>query len=84
MTPLATSIYVKTFIFGFAQILRAATPTEANAIGVHSGMFIPTIEKQGTEDQKAKWLPLARDLKIIGTYAQTELGHGKLLYDTYI
>jgi acyl-CoA oxidase len=40
-------------------------------------MFIPSIEKQGTDEQKAKWLPLARDLRIIGTYAQTELGHGK-------
>ncbi|XP_048781303.2 peroxisomal acyl-coenzyme A oxidase 1-like [Ostrea edulis] len=62
-----------------AYYSEAATPTEANAIGVHSGMFTPTIEKQGTEDQKAKWLPLARDLKIIGTYAQTELGHGTFI-----
>jgi alkylation response protein AidB-like acyl-CoA dehydrogenase len=57
---------------------RAATPAEANAILVHNAMFIPTIEKQGTDEQKAKWLPLTRDLRIIGTYAQTELGHGKM------
>ncbi|KAL9961614.1 hypothetical protein ACROYT_G030588 [Oculina patagonica] len=40
------------------------------------GMFIPTIKSQGTEQQKAKWLPLAESYQIIGTYAQTELGHG--------
>eukprot|EP00057_Strongylocentrotus_purpuratus_P007734 XP_011662208.1 PREDICTED: peroxisomal acyl-coenzyme A oxidase 1-like [Strongylocentrotus purpuratus] len=43
---------------------------------IHQLMFIPTIERLGTEEQKAKWLPIARQYKIIGTYAQTELGHG--------
>ncbi len=40
-------------------------------------MFIPTIEAAGTDEQKAKWLPLAKNYQILGTYAQTELGHGK-------
>ncbi|KAI3770550.1 hypothetical protein L6452_01686 [Arctium lappa] len=39
-------------------------------------MFIPAIEGQGTEEQKRKWLPLAQKMKVIGCYAQTELGHG--------
>lgn len=39
-------------------------------------MFIPTIEGQGTEEQKKQWLPLAASYQIIGAYAQTELGHG--------
>lgn len=39
-------------------------------------MFVPTIEGQGTEEQKKKWLHLAQTMQIIGTYAQTELGHG--------
>ncbi|XP_024985799.1 peroxisomal acyl-coenzyme A oxidase 1-like isoform X1 [Cynara cardunculus var. scolymus] len=39
-------------------------------------MFIPAIEGQGTEEQKRKWLPLARKMQVIGCYAQTELGHG--------
>ncbi|KAI3707374.1 hypothetical protein L6452_25830 [Arctium lappa] len=43
---------------------------------LHWGMFIPAIEGQGTEEQKKKWLPLAQKMKIIGCYAQTELGHG--------
>ena len=40
-------------------------------------MFAPTLQGQGTEEQKQKWLGLANDYKILGTYAQTELGHGK-------
>ena len=32
---------------------------------------------QCTEEQKAKWLRMANEYKIIGTYVQTELGHGK-------
>ena len=39
--------------------------------------FVPTIQGQGDPEQQAKWLPLARDYKIIGAYAQTELGHGE-------
>ncbi|CAH3158358.1 unnamed protein product [Pocillopora meandrina] len=42
-------------------------------------MFIPTLKGQGTEEQKAKWLPLAESNQIIGTYAQTELGHGTFI-----
>jgi len=39
-------------------------------------MFIPAIKYLGTDKQVKKWLPLAESHSIIGTYAQTELGHG--------
>ncbi len=39
-------------------------------------MFIPAIMSQASPEQQAKWLPMAQKLEIIGTYAQTELGHG--------
>ena len=39
-------------------------------------MFIPTITGQGSDEQQARLLPLCNSLQIIGTYAQTELGHG--------
>jgi len=39
-------------------------------------MFIPTILGQGTDEQKAALLPRCNTLEVIGTYAQTELGHG--------
>ncbi|XP_077990354.1 peroxisomal acyl-coenzyme A oxidase 1-like [Glandiceps talaboti] len=50
-----------------------------NALGLHILMFIPTIKGQGTEEQQRKWLPLAESMKVIGTYSQTELGHGTFI-----
>ncbi|KAF1319782.1 Peroxisomal acyl-coenzyme a oxidase, partial [Globisporangium splendens] len=49
---------------------------EPLGIDVHRAMFVPTLENQADEEQQKKWLPLARNFKITGAYAQTELGHG--------
>ncbi|KAG3110423.1 hypothetical protein PI124_g8949 [Phytophthora idaei] len=57
------------------QILYSAMG-EPTAIEVHRSMFVPTLENQGSDEQRAKWLPLAKSFKILGAYAQTELGHG--------
>ncbi|PVU98917.1 hypothetical protein BB560_001601 [Smittium megazygosporum] len=43
------------------------------------GMFMPTIESQGTEEQKEVFLKPALDYRITGCYAQTEMGHGSNL-----
>ncbi|KAJ1109996.1 hypothetical protein NDU88_007351 [Pleurodeles waltl] len=48
------------------------------AFNVHR-VFISSILGLGTDEQIAKWVPLAKNLQIIGTYAQTELGHGTYL-----
>jgi acyl-CoA oxidase len=45
-------------------------------IQVHRSIFIPTLENQGDAEQQARWLPLAESYRILGAYAQTELGHG--------
>uniref|UniRef100_A0A2K6LT86 Acyl-coenzyme A oxidase n=1 Tax=Rhinopithecus bieti TaxID=61621 RepID=A0A2K6LT86_RHIBE len=45
-------------------------------VGLNYSMFIPTLLNQGTTAQKEKWLPSSKGLQIIGTYAQTEMGHG--------
>jgi len=49
---------------------------KAGGFGLHTGMFIPTIEMLGTDEQRAHWLPLAKNCAILGTYAQTEMAHG--------
>lgn len=43
---------------------------------LHMEMFVTTVREQGSEEQQAYWLPLIESWKIIGAYAQTELGHG--------
>ncbi len=42
----------------------------------HMGLFLPTILGQGTEEQIGWWLFRALNFQIVGSYAQTELGHG--------
>uniref|UniRef100_A0A1B0CKT2 Acyl-coenzyme A oxidase n=2 Tax=Lutzomyia longipalpis TaxID=7200 RepID=A0A1B0CKT2_LUTLO len=51
----------------------------SSPIEVHFSMFIPTIMSQATEEQQKKWLKRARRGEIIGTYAQTEMGHGTFI-----
>lgn len=52
---------------------------EASPLLLHFVMFIPALMSHCSPEQQAIWLPDAIDLKIIGTYAQTELGHGSYL-----
>ncbi|XP_017868328.1 PREDICTED: probable peroxisomal acyl-coenzyme A oxidase 1 [Drosophila arizonae] len=59
--------------------LGAALLKEGNPMSLHYVMFVPTIMGQGTMEQQVEWLPKAWDCEIIGTYAQTELGHGTFL-----
>ena len=42
----------------------------------HYALFVQTILSQGTPEQVREWVPKALNLEIIGTYGQTELGHG--------
>ncbi|XP_010768429.1 peroxisomal acyl-coenzyme A oxidase 1 isoform X2 [Notothenia coriiceps] len=46
------------------------------ALGLHFVMFLPTLYSQCDAEQARKWLPLAESLQALGTYAQTEMGHG--------
>ena len=43
---------------------------------LHWVMFVPNIVSLCDEEQQKRWLPLCRDWRMIGCYAQTELGHG--------
>lgn len=42
-------------------------------------MFGPTLKLQTSPEQRAYWMPLVESGKIVGTYCQTELGHGTFL-----
>ncbi|VDM36834.1 unnamed protein product [Toxocara canis] len=49
---------------------------DLHPMSLHYVMFIPTLQGQTDDEQLNHWLPLAVSRSIIGTYAQTELGHG--------
>ena len=56
-----------TLLFAIADDLPAA---------LHWVMFMPNIVSLADEEQQKEWLKMCRDWKMIGCYAQTELGHG--------
>ncbi|KAL7332062.1 hypothetical protein PS15p_204163 [Mucor circinelloides] len=49
---------------------------QSSPFTLHYNMFIPTLRNQTTDEQKRLFLEPALKHRIIGCYAQTELGHG--------
>ena len=48
---------------------------EESPHGLHTGMFLPALHGQASDNQK-HWVDKAEQYDILGTYAQTEMGHG--------
>ncbi|XP_011505527.1 PREDICTED: probable peroxisomal acyl-coenzyme A oxidase 1 [Ceratosolen solmsi marchali] len=67
----------------FSQVLGgtlgSAILKDGNPLTLHWVMFIPAIMGQGTVEQQGHWISRAWSCNIIGTYAQTELGHGTFI-----
>lgn len=59
--------------------LGSALLKDGNPLTLHYVMFIPTLMGQGNIQQQAEWIQKAWNCDIIGTYAQTELGHGTFI-----
>ncbi|CAH0724578.1 unnamed protein product, partial [Brenthis ino] len=62
-----------------ANLFRMSTIRDGSPLALHYVMFMPAIMNQGDEDQQAQWLARAWKCSIIGSYAQTELGHGTFI-----
>ncbi|KAM3922478.1 peroxisomal acyl-coenzyme A oxidase 1-like isoform 2-T2 [Leptodactylus fuscus] len=60
-------------IFWFRNFVHKGRP---DPLEVHIIMFLPTLLSQATPEQNKRLFVPAWKLQIIGTYAQTELGHG--------
>mmetsp|Transcript_19337 Transcript_19337/g.39507 ORF Transcript_19337/g.39507 Transcript_19337/m.39507 type:complete len:772 (+) Transcript_19337:67-2382(+) len=58
------------------QTLVATLSDDPLPTSLHWVMFVPNILTLCDAEQQSLWLPLCRDFKMIGCYAQTELGHG--------
>ncbi|XP_045124550.1 peroxisomal acyl-coenzyme A oxidase 1-like [Portunus trituberculatus] len=52
---------------------------DGNPFGVHLSMFSNALTSLASPEQQQQWLHLAEKNRIIGTYAQTEMGHGTFL-----
>ena len=40
-------------------------------------MFLPMLRSQSNDEQLEQFMPKASEFQMFGTYAQTEMGHGK-------
>ncbi|XP_063149124.1 peroxisomal acyl-coenzyme A oxidase 1 isoform X1 [Candoia aspera] len=60
-------------IYWFKSCLHQGRP---EPLDLHLGMFLPTLLTQATQEQQDRFFMPAWNLEIIGTYAQTEMGHG--------
>ena len=58
---------------------RSVLTPEGSPLSLHTAMFIPALRGQASKEQADYWLTRALNMDIIGTYAQTELGHGTFL-----
>uniref|UniRef100_A0AAQ6AC92 Acyl-coenzyme A oxidase n=1 Tax=Amphiprion ocellaris TaxID=80972 RepID=A0AAQ6AC92_AMPOC len=58
------------------EIQHYKSVNRPEAMGLHFAMFLPTLYNMCDPEQSRKWLPLAESCQIVGTYAQTEMGHG--------
>ena len=63
----------------FSASLGCSITPDGNPLALHFVMFIPTLLGQGTMEQVGEVLGRAWDLDLVGTYAQTELGHGTFI-----
>jgi acyl-CoA oxidase len=50
-----------------------------SSFGHKAVLFEPAIEHNSTEEQKVQWPTQASSGRILGSYAQTELGHGSFV-----
>lgn len=50
-----------------------------NPLGTHLSMFASGLTGLGTPEQQQRWATLAQNNRILGTYAQTEMGHGTFI-----
>ncbi|CAB3239676.1 unnamed protein product [Arctia plantaginis] len=63
----------------YRSLLPSAVFKDMSPFRLHYSMFMPAIIGQADEEQKKYWLKRAVNFEIIGTYAQTELGHGTFI-----
>ncbi|XP_039754797.1 probable peroxisomal acyl-coenzyme A oxidase 1 [Pararge aegeria] len=63
----------------FRNSLWSAVTKDTSPLLLHLEMFMIAILEQGNEEQREYWSKKATNFEIIGTYAQTELGHGTFI-----
>lgn len=69
----------KNYVHFMEALLGSGFIKEGNPLGIHFSMFVPAIMGHASPEQQEQYLGKALNCEIIGSYAQTELGHGTFL-----
>lgn len=69
----------RAFEDAFYGTLGSLDPSWSIRIGVHFGLFQSAINGSGTDEQRAYYSKLMQEMRIIGCFAMTEMGHGSYL-----
>ncbi|XP_041975186.1 probable peroxisomal acyl-coenzyme A oxidase 1 [Aricia agestis] len=67
------------FSENLTTLLRSHPFMEGTALGLNFIIFLPAILGQGDDEQQAHWIKRIWNWEIIGSFAQTELGHGTFI-----
>ncbi|KAG7310808.1 hypothetical protein JYU34_003635 [Plutella xylostella] len=70
---------INNYRYVIGGILSSSLVRDGSVFGLHYIMFMPAIINLGSEEQHQTWLKRAWTCSIIGTFAQTELGHGTFI-----
>ncbi|GAB0088531.1 Acyl-coenzyme A oxidase [Sergentomyia squamirostris] len=70
---------IDTYMALLSGNLGSGITPDGSPFALHYIMFLPTLMGQATPEQQAEWMGRAWSCNIIGTYAQTELGHGTFI-----
>lgn len=54
----------------------AGLTQQDSSVSIHESMFKNTIRLQASDEQRKLWMPAVEACAILGTYCQTEIGHG--------
>ena len=66
----------QSFEDAFYSLMSLADPAWSIRTGVHYGLFRSSIASQSSPAQRATFTPLIARMRVIGSFAMTELGHG--------
>ena len=66
----------KAFEDAFYGLMSLLDPSWSIRMGVHYGLFASSINSQGSDEQRQRYQRRIAEMRVIGCFAMTEMGHG--------
>ena len=66
----------KAFEDAFYGLMSLLDPSWSIRMGVHYGLFASSVNSQGTNEQRQRYQRQIAEMRVIGCFAMTEMGHG--------